>query len=439
MTRTPLLRPLVVFLALLAPAHSALAAGNTAHAPNVQVNYTGIDPKQADAVAQTLSAARQIYVRDFGFEMPETIVCTVTCGPKETTRLYTDGNDRVFLSLPSKDKLAKPSVAGVNNLYGLCHELGHVAMYRILKDRDWMTGAGAEGWAHFTGSVVVDEVYKAKGEKLWPDPYDYRADGTARLAAQLKAATPSDIVRGAGQWQALDGIIGRKSFPELFAAWQAAKIDPARPESLLPVLTKLHPEKKAALEAWWKSAGPVLTEKREASAFVKAELPPDRLSGKPVTLAGDDGTADGKKSIAGGGHARKFAAPGEEWYLRSVSVHGARYGPPKAPDTQFDVVLCDAEMKPVATWKKPYAAFARGKADWVRLDVSPTRVPRDFTVCVVFRPTAGSGIFMDYDSSQKGDSTTTVPGKAGPAFADGSWMIRVELDRAKAADALRAP
>jgi RNA polymerase sigma-70 factor (ECF subfamily) len=184
----------------------------------------------------------------------------------------------------------------------------------------------------------------------------------------------------------------------------------------------------------------VLTEKREASAFVKAELPPDRLSGQPITLAGDDGTADGHKSIAGGGHARKFAAPGEgEWYLRSVSAHAARYGPAKAPDTQFDVVLCDAEMKPVATWKKPHAAVARGKNDWVRLDVPPTRVPKDFTVCLVFRPTASSGVFMDYDASSKGDSTTAVPGKPGPALADGNWMIRVELDRPKGADALKAP
>jgi hypothetical protein len=303
-------------------------AAETAEAQNVRVSYQGVDAKQATAIAQTLSAAREVYVRDFGFEMPEAIVCTVACGPKETSRLYTDGNDRVFLSLPSKDKLAKPAASGVFNLYGLCHELGHTAMYRVLKDRDWMTVAGAEGWAHFTGSVVIDEVYKAKGEKLWSDPYDYRADGRARLAKQLQSAKPSDIARGAGQWQALDAIIGRKSFVKLFAAWQEAKIDPSQPEALLSVLTRLHPEKKAALEGWWKGASPVLTEKRQASGFAKTEITPDRLSGQPLALAGDDNTPDGKKSLAGGGHARRFTAPGEgEWYLRSVSVHGAFAGP----------------------------------------------------------------------------------------------------------------
>jgi len=313
MLRIKRLTPLLTAVASLTLALQASAA-QTAEAPNVRVSYEGIDAKQATAIAQTLSAAREIYIRDFGFDMPETIVCTVACGPKETSRLYTDGNDRVFLSLSSKDKLAKPAVSGVFNLYGLCHELGHVAMYRILKDRDWMTVAAAEGWAHFTGSVVVDEVYKAKGEKLWADPYDYRADGTARLTKQLKSARPSDIDRGAGQWQALDAIIGRKSFVKLFAAWQDAKIDPSKPDALLAVLTKLHPEKTAALEGWWKGASPILVEKRESSGFAKAEIAPARLAGQPLTLAGDDNTPDGKKSMAGGGHARKFSAPGEgEW------------------------------------------------------------------------------------------------------------------------------
>jgi hypothetical protein len=425
-------------LALTLLIFARTSAADTAEGAGVRVTYDGIDAKQAAAIANTLSAAREAYVRDFGFDMPDTILCTVTCGPKETTRLYTDGNDRVFLPLPSKDKLAKPAVSGVSNLYGLCHELGHIAMYRVLKDRDWMTGAGAEGWAHFTGSVVVDEVYKAKGEKLWPDPYDYRADGTARLAKQLQSAKPSDTARAAGHWQALDAIVGRKSFPKLFAAWQDAKIDPSQPQALLGVVAKLYPEKKAALENWWRAAGPILTEKQEASGFAKAEVSPDRLTGQPLALAGDDGTSDGKKSLAGGGHSRRFSAPGEgEWYLRSVSVHGARYGPAKAPDTQFDVVLCDAEMKPVATWKKPYAAFPRGKADWVRLDVPPMRVPKEFAVCLVFRPTASSGVFVDYDASTRGSSTSGVPGKPAPAFKDGDWMIRVGLDRPKVADALK--
>ena len=124
-----------------------------------------------------------------------------------------------LLSTPSKDTLAPPQKSGTFTLYGLCHEIGHIAMYRPLKQRDWMTTAAAEGWAHYAGSVAVDRVYQVKGEDLWPQKYDYRADGTERLKKQLTSPTPSPIAKGAGQWQKLEAIIGTKSFPKLFATW----------------------------------------------------------------------------------------------------------------------------------------------------------------------------------------------------------------------------
>jgi hypothetical protein len=411
----------------------------TVEAPNVKVNYDGIDAKQAESIAKTLSAARSVYVTRFGFDMPQTISCTVECGPGKAARLYTDGNDRVFLSLPSKDKLAKPQLSGTFNLYGMCHELGHMAMYRLLKDRVWMTEAAAEGWAHFAGSVVVDEVFKARGQGLWWDAYDYRQDGTARLAAQRKGAKPSPIVRGAAAWQDLETVIGPQGFAALFKAWQAAKIDPAKPDALADEMTRLHPAKKDAIATWWKTAGAILTEARPASAFAKVELPPDKLANKPVTLAGDDGTPDGKKSTAGSGHARAFAAPSDgEWYLRSVSIFGARYGAAAAPTSTFELALCDAQMNPIATWTKPYAAFKRGEAAWVKVEVPPTRVPKDFVICVSFNPTATNGVFVAFDSSSNGKSSSALPGKPGQQMTNGEWMIRAELDQAKSADALRA-
>src|SRR5262245_13860795 len=196
-------------------------------APHVQLNYSGIEPAQAEALAQTLSVARSVYVDDFGFDMPETITAEVTCGPGNPTKLYTDGNDRVFLSMPSKAKLAPPQKSGTFIIYGLCHELGHMAMYRTLKQRDWMSSAAAEGWAHYTGSVVVDRVYALKGDSLWPEKYDYRQDGTARLDRALKSASPSAVDRAAEQWRKLEGFVQPKDLKNVLAIWQEAKIDMA--------------------------------------------------------------------------------------------------------------------------------------------------------------------------------------------------------------------
>src|SRR4051812_23464200 len=182
---------------------STLAPAAVVEAPNAQVKYEGIDEKQAKAIAQTISAARKVYVDEFGFDMPETIVATVSAKAGQPTRLYNDGLDRLNLSIPNAALLDRPQKSGVFHLYGMCHELGHLAMYRLLKDHDWLTGAAAEGWAHYAGSVVVDRVYAAEGEKLWADPYDYRQDGLVRLKKQLSAASADSIVKAAGEWMEL--------------------------------------------------------------------------------------------------------------------------------------------------------------------------------------------------------------------------------------------
>ena len=434
---------------LAAPA-AATAEGAAVERPHVKVTYDGVPEAHAGAVAETLSAAWNAYRSDFGFELPDTVRCSVESGPGKPSRLFTDGHDRVFLSVPSSDTLLRPAKSGTFVLYGLCHELGHVAMYRVLKDRDWMTTAAAEGWAHYAGSVVVDRVWEAKGQRLWTvDPYDYKADGTARLDKQLAAPSPSEIARGAGRWRELERIIGRKELGALFVAWQAVGREGSKPEEtsqrLLAAALKRFPEKEEALGEWWAQAGPLFVEARQASAFARAQLDRKRLEGRPVKLEEDDGTSDGRKSVAGGGHARRFSAPGSgEWYLTAVSVFGSRYGPaqPLAGAT-FDLALCDSEMKPVATWKHPQRLFPRGEPKWVRVDVPPTRVPPGeggFYVCLQFRPTASQGVFVHYDASTKDkterSSLVATPGDAGSALAGGDWMVRVELDRPKAADAL---
>src|SRR5262245_33742343 len=81
---------LLMFVALPLRVHAAVVS-----APNVEVNYSGIDQDQAQAIANTLSAARGVYADDFGLDMPSKITCEVTCGAGNPTRLYTDGSDRV--------------------------------------------------------------------------------------------------------------------------------------------------------------------------------------------------------------------------------------------------------------------------------------------------------------------------------------------------------
>jgi len=197
------------------------------------VRYAGIEPSQAEAIARVVDASRKVAVDSYHFNLPQTISVTVDCGPGNKVRLFNDGQDRLSLSIRSPEQLKPPSESGIFHLYGLCHEVGHLAMYRVIQDHHWLSHAGAEGWAHFLGSQMVDGVYDALGESGWCYPYDYRQDGTARLDAQLSEPNPNKVSQAAGLWRELAGLIGSERIAPLFEAWGEAEVDPADPGAAL--------------------------------------------------------------------------------------------------------------------------------------------------------------------------------------------------------------
>lgn len=418
-------------LVLAAITLAGVVSGEELAIPHVKVDYTGIEEAPAKALAETLAAAREVYVSDYGFDMPETVRLEVTVDPQADSKLYNDGIDLIFLKLKSTDDLRKPSASGYFNLYGMCHELGHIAMYRLLKRRDWMTSDAAEGWAHYAGSRVVDRVYEMKGGALWPDPYDYRADGTRRLSSALAAGNPSGVDRAAGDWLLLEEILGRRMFRNVFILWNSTTVEPAKPAGgLLATLVKSYQGKEAALTAWWASAGPRFTQSKLVSAFSPVVTAAERLTGKPVMLPVDGGVKGGEMSFGGAAVWRSFKVPESgEWYIRAICIFGERYG--DAPDLKFDVVLADSNWGVEKTWEQPYTPFDNADFKWVRVELPPTRVPDAFKVGLDFHATGSDGVYVGYDSRTKGDSDTGQPGAVGKPYVKGDWMIRVELDRAK--------
>ncbi len=417
---------MAVLLLLAAP---VLAAEQTFTAPGVVVTYTGIGAPYAKAIGRTVSAARALAAARFGFDMPEKVRVIVTCAPGQEVRLFNDGQDMINLSISSEKELQKPAATGLFMLYGLCHEVGHLAQYRPIRNHDWMTSECAEGWAHYLGSRLVDLVYAQEGEKLWPDVYDYRADGMARLKAQL-AEGDAGKPTGAGLWVDLGEIAGDRGIAPIFAAWGRAKADAADPgPALVGAVPALKSDKRLA--EWWKKAEPVLVGQRAKSQFTAKTVAPKALRGHPVELKRDDGIAAGKASLAGGGHAVRFEVPGEDYYLLGVSLHGIRYGGQPPKDEKFHVWLCDEEFKPVADFPLPYTALESGGQKWVRLPIPPTLVPAKFIICVGFNPTASRGFFLDHDAAGSGLSLTGLPGKEGSPFGKGDWMIRATVDQSK--------
>jgi RNA polymerase sigma-70 factor (ECF subfamily) len=403
--------------------------------PHVRAAYDGINESHARALARTVEIARAICADKYGFEMPDAIRLNITAQAGQTVRLFNDGVDTFSLSLRSEADLRKPTVSGVFHLYGLCHEVGHLAMYRPIKDHGWLSTAGAEGWAHYLGSALVDEVYANEGIELWPEAYDYRTDGVLRLDEQLARPKPSDTARGARLWRELGRAIGPEKLPLLFAAWGRAKIDLADPAAdLKKELEKVAGDARVA--AWWDEAGSLLFVRREASRFPNRQFDSTKLTGSSRTLAHDDGKSAGKASIAGSGHSVRFSVPDASWYLTAVEIYGSRYGSAAVPKDNFHVWLSDDQFHAIADFEIPYAKFERGEPKWVKLPLDPTNLPPRFILGVGFNPAATKGVFVHYSSGSSADSLTGLPGSEPRAYPRGDWMIRASVDQPREADAL---
>jgi hypothetical protein len=153
-------------------------------------------------------------------------------------------------------------------------------------------------------------------------------------------------------------------------------------------------------------------------------------AGEVRELSHDNGKKASQSSIPGGGHAVRFQVDGNSWYVTSLKLHGSRYGEPRPPKEDFNVWICDAQWKPLATFHFPYSSYTRGNPDWKTFRIRPTRVPQEFIVCFGFNPQQTKGVFVSYDDQPSKTSMIGVPGKGQPTtFAKGNWLIRCKVEK----------
>ena len=148
-----------------------------------------------------------------------------------------------------------------------------------------------------------------------------------------------------------------------------------------------------------------------------------------VTLKHDDGTMDGKRSMAGSGHAILFSKPVGEWYLTKVQIYGSRYGYPQAPRENFKIHVCDVDMNVIEEVEAPYSRFQRGVWRWVFVDIPRVEVPDEFYICVNFNPTQTKGVYVGFDENiTESHSKYALPDShLEDTRGRFDWMIRAVL------------
>lgn len=420
------------------PPKTDKATKQTLKAPGVEIIYTGINPAYAKAILTLAAEARRIYAGTFKCNMPETIQIRINKDPDSQTSLWTDGENGMFLTLKSNADLKPPMQSGVFNIYGVCHELGHIAMYRNVNCLGLPEGV-PEGWAHYAGSLVVDEVYKKFGPTLWPDPYDYAdTEGLARIARRTNdtEALKSPLTRAAVTFYAVHQRYGAAKVIE---AMNTAMEGRPHGKDLMPRFVNALVKSTGDESARNMFADDLLSSKIEWQV-AEREIGDKTVTGliqeqdkTGVLLRYDDGNSEDMQSTAGAGHAVVFKTPPGRWAVDYVSMYGSRYGTDKPPKEDFQVFICDKNFEVINEIKKPYSLLEKGKPKWHKVDFAPAPVPEYFYVCIYFSPTQTRGFYMHLDKSPKqSHSKSALPFTfVTDIRKNADWMIRVHLVPAK--------
>ncbi len=414
-------------------------------------------PKALQAYAKSLlqigDAAWEAYRELYNLTLPEPIELQIRLVPEKGERfasLWTDGQKFIFLEVGSEKPLLSPERGGAHNVYGICHELAHIALYSRISQVAGIPEGFAKGWAHYFGSVITSHLFEKLGADVYPDPHNYHeTSGLGRLLKQFE--THKDPMTLAAKFlYEIERKYGRQKLAEALDRTLAQK--PSGRELVSRFVEELvavtgDPQAKTLIpEHFLKPKVRVDTEFPDITQkWLYYGLKLEWQDGL-LRLRYDDGEKDGQWSIAGSGHGIIFCKPKGKWQLVAVEFYGARYGALQPPDEDFSIFLCDANFKVICEFKAPYSLFAqRGEWKWERIVVEPTEVPDFFYIVIAFNPTATKGIYMAYDSD--------VPiSHSRRAFPDShlfdtekvyDWMIRCYLKPAdeetarQAAEAVR--
>ena len=403
--------------------------------PRVTVRYARIDEKYAKAFGNILAEALKVY-ESLGFKMPEKVTLETQLDPSSTA-LWTDGESQMFLHLKSKELLAPATRTRVFNIYGMCHELGHIATYRNMESLMGLPQGVGEGWAHYAGSIVVTEVAGKLGKSIWPEYYDIAdVEGIGRLKRASEEAKPWDKMdptsRAALVFYRIETEYGRDKLAAAMSAALAAR--PTGKELMPLMLAKLREATSNSTAADWVPESVLVpqieweTKERHPGDdfFTDQKVEED---GKGVWLFYDDGTMEGKRSMSGSAQTVLFRLPEGSWQIDGIKVFGARYGEDEPPKEDISIYICDEGFDLLREVKAPYSSFEKGNEKWQSVSFSPFDVTKTFYVGVDFHATATKGVYVAMDKGVKrSHSRIAMPYAYVSDMKETSdWMLRAHL------------
>lgn len=196
------------------------------------VKYELETRQYVDASLKVLEIAWEVATNN-GYKLPDKLNFSVI--KTDRTVLYFERKklNGIVLEYNSLDMFLSPNEGGKNNIYGLCHEIGHLSMHRTISNNNkWMSYDFRESWADFFGNIVIDSVYQELGNNFWPVSYNYLDfSGTDFMNKRILEENPKLLKFNIATqfWIELNEKIGFSKMNEFFA--QLKKEDVKNPEA----------------------------------------------------------------------------------------------------------------------------------------------------------------------------------------------------------------
>ena len=197
---------------------------NTDH---FNVKYEAETEEYVDASLKVLELVWKIATNN-GYKLPDKLKFSVIQTDRNV--LYFDRKklNGIILEYKTLDTFLSPKEGGKNNIYGLCHEIGHLCMHNTISNKNnWMSYNYRESWADFFGNCLIDSVHQKLGNDFWPVSYDYlEYSGIKYMKKRIEKGSPKliEFNNSCLFWIELNSKIGFGNMHNFFAVIKNQRI-----------------------------------------------------------------------------------------------------------------------------------------------------------------------------------------------------------------------
>lgn len=218
-----------------------------------QVKYETEAEKYVLASLKVLELARTLAINN-GYNLPDKLKFSVIRTDRNV--LYFDRKNlkQITWEYTSLTNFLPPTESKKKNIYGLCHEIGHLCMYNTTNNKNnWMSYDYRESWADFFGNFIIDSIHHQLGNDFWPEPHNYtETAGIEFLIHRIEKDNPKlmSFNKSSLYWYDLNSKVGFRNINDFFAEINKQKVNnPNAKEKYVKILTLFIQEND--LEEWF--------------------------------------------------------------------------------------------------------------------------------------------------------------------------------------------